>query len=46
MQNLLMDYVLDPELVHGLARIATDFDMAAIDGIHSAIEDSFDGNCN
>ena len=31
MQNLLMDYVLDPELVHGLARVATDFDIAAID---------------
>ena len=31
MQNLLVDYLTDPELVHGLARIATDFDMAAID---------------
>ena len=31
MQNLLMDYVMDPELVHDLARIATDFDVAAID---------------
>jgi len=31
MQHLLMDYVLDPELVHDLARIATDFDMAVID---------------
>jgi uroporphyrinogen decarboxylase len=31
MQHLLMDYVLDPPLVHDLARIATDFDKAAID---------------
>jgi uroporphyrinogen decarboxylase len=31
MQNLLMDYMLDPGLVHDLARIATDFDIAAID---------------
>ena len=31
MQNLLMDYMLDPGLVHDLARIATDFDLAAID---------------
>ena len=31
MQNLLMDYVTDPRLVHDLARIATDFDVAAID---------------
>ncbi len=31
MQHLLMDYVLDPELVHDLSRIATDFDMAVID---------------
>jgi len=31
MQHLLMDYVLNPELTHDLARIATDFDMAAID---------------
>jgi uroporphyrinogen decarboxylase len=31
MQNLLMDFVLNPRLVHDLARIATDFDMAAID---------------
>ena len=31
MQNLLLDYVLNPQLVHDLARIATDFDMAAID---------------
>jgi len=31
MQHLLMNYVLDPELVHDLARIATDFDMAVID---------------
>jgi uroporphyrinogen decarboxylase len=31
MQNLLMDYVLDPRLVHDLARIATDFDMAAME---------------
>jgi uroporphyrinogen decarboxylase len=31
MQNLLMDYILNPQLVHDLARIATDFDMAVID---------------
>ena len=31
MQNLLMDYVLAPQFVHDLARIATDFCMAAID---------------
>ena len=31
MENLLMDYVLNPKLAHDLARIATDFDMAAID---------------
>ena len=31
MQNLLMDYVLNPQFVHDLARIATDFCMAAID---------------
>ncbi len=31
MEGLLLDYVLDPGLVHGLARIATDFDLAAID---------------
>lgn len=31
MQNLLVDYLTDPELVHGLARISTDFDMAVID---------------
>jgi len=26
-----MDYVLNPELVHRLARVATDYDKAAID---------------
>ena len=31
MQNLLMDFLLNPQLVHDLARMATDFDMAAID---------------
>ncbi len=31
MENLLMDYMLNPGLVHSLARIATDFSMAAID---------------
>ena len=31
MQNLLMDYVLNPQLVHDLARLAIDFDLAAID---------------
>jgi uroporphyrinogen decarboxylase len=30
MENLLMDYVLNPQLAHDLARIATDFDLAAI----------------
>ncbi len=30
MQNLLMDYILDPPMVHALARIATAFDIAAI----------------
>jgi len=31
MQDLLMDFVLAPQLVHDLARVATDFDMAAVD---------------
>ncbi len=31
MEHLLMDYVLNPELVHALAHIATDFNMAVID---------------
>ncbi len=31
MENLMMDYILNPELVHRLARIATDYDKAAID---------------
>lgn len=31
MDNLLIDYMLNPQLAHGLARIATDFDIAAID---------------
>lgn len=31
MQHLLIDYVLNPGLVHALARIATDFNMAVID---------------
>jgi uroporphyrinogen decarboxylase len=31
MELFLMDYVLNPELVHRLARIATDYDKAAID---------------
>ena len=31
MELLLMDYILNPELVHGVARIATDYDKAAID---------------
>lgn len=31
MQDLLMDYVLHPQLIHDLARVATDFGMAAID---------------
>ena len=33
MQNLLMDYILNPQMVHDLARIGTDFDKAAIDMI-------------
>ena len=33
MQNLLMDYILNPKMVHDLARIGTDFDKAAIDMI-------------
>jgi uroporphyrinogen decarboxylase len=33
MQNLLMDYVLNPQMVHDLARISTDFDKAVIDMI-------------
>jgi uroporphyrinogen decarboxylase len=31
MENLMMDYILNPELVHRLARIATDYDKAAVD---------------
>lgn len=31
MENLLMYYVLHPQVVHDLARITTDFDLAAID---------------
>ena len=31
MEHLLMDFMLDPELVHSLSRISTDFDLAAID---------------
>lgn len=31
MENLLMDYVLNSQMVHDLARISTDFDIAAID---------------
>ncbi|HIE52717.1 MAG TPA: hypothetical protein EYP85_13255 [Armatimonadetes bacterium] len=31
MQNLLMDYLLNPQFVHDLARMATDFDLAALD---------------
>jgi len=31
MGNLFIDYMLNPGLVHGLARIATDFGMAVID---------------
>lgn len=31
MQNLLVDYVLSPQLVHDLGRISSDFYMAAID---------------
>ena len=33
MQNLLMDYLLEPQMVHDMARIGTDFDKAAIDMI-------------
>jgi len=31
MQNLLMDYVLNPPLIHDLTRIATDFNITVID---------------
>lgn len=31
MQNLLIDYILNPDLVHSLARVATDFDLALVD---------------
>lgn len=31
MQNLLLDYVLNPELIHKLAEITTEYDMAAMD---------------
>jgi len=31
MEDLMMDYILNPELVHRLARVATDYDKAAID---------------
>jgi len=31
MQHLLMDYMLDPPLVHDLARIATDYYLAAVE---------------
>ena len=31
MQNLLMDYILDPQLVHDLARITTDYYLGAVD---------------
>lgn len=40
MQHLLMDYVLDPGLAHDLARIATEFDIAAVD---MAVEVGADG---
>jgi len=33
MQNLLVDYLLEPQMVHDMARIGTDFDKAAIDMI-------------
>jgi uroporphyrinogen decarboxylase len=36
MQNLLMDYVLNPQMVHDLASIASDFDNVAIDMIASS----------
>ncbi len=41
MQNLLMDYILNPQMVHDLARIASDFDNAAIDMIAEIGADSF-----
>ena len=31
MEDLFMDYIVNPELVHRLSRIATDYDKAAID---------------
>ncbi|GAF95536.1 unnamed protein product, partial [marine sediment metagenome] len=36
MQQLLMDYILDPELVHALARIATDYYKAAAEMAQAA----------
>lgn len=33
METLLMAYILDPRLVHGLARVTTDYNKAAIDMI-------------
>ncbi len=31
MQNLLVDYLLDPQLAHALARLATDFNLAVME---------------
>lgn len=31
MQNLLMDYILEPDAVHALARITTDFNLAVLE---------------
>lgn len=33
MENLLMEYILNPQLVHDLARVTTDYNKAAIDMI-------------
>lgn len=33
METLLMEYILNPQMVHGLARITTDYNKAAIDMI-------------
>jgi uroporphyrinogen decarboxylase len=40
MQGLLIDFALNPRMVHDLARIATDFDKAAIDMIAEAGADA------
>jgi len=41
MEPLLMDYIQNPKLVHGLARAATEFDKAAVDVALDAGADAF-----